>query len=536
MLERLVNFDPLTPVGLLTRAARIYPEKEAVVYGEKRYTYRQFQERVNRLASALTRAGIGKGDKVACICPNLPPMLEAHFAVPTIGAALVTINVRLSPREVAYILNHSDAKALIVDTEFAELVKAKLDEIPNIQLFINVCDVSDEKPLDGPEYEEFLLTGAPDPLPNLLEDERDLISINYTSGTTGLPKGVMYSHRGVYLNVMGEIVEHGLNRDSVYLWTLPMFHCNGWSFPWAVTAAGATHICLRKVDAEEIYRLIEREGVSHLCAAPTVLIALSKYPRAKEVKMSRHLRVVTGGAPPAPTVIKNMESIGVEVIQVYGLTEVYGPHTLCLPQQHWKDLAQDERARLMSSAGVPNATAQYLDVVDRLTMEPVPWDGKTEGEVVMRGNNVMLGYYKDPAATWEAFKGGWFHSGDLAVITPLGYLEIKDRAKDVIISGGENISSVELEFIIYQQPDVEEVAVVGVPDEKWGEVPKAFIVPKAGTNPSTQDILDFCRLHLARFKIPKYVEFGELPKTATGKIRKYELRSKEWAGRDRMVN
>lgn len=536
MSERVVNFDPLTPVGLLTRAARIYPDKEAVVYGDKRYTYREFQERVNRLARALISAGIGKGDKVAFICPNVPAILEAHFAVPMIGAALVTINIRLSPREVAYILNHSDAKALFVDTEFAGLVRSKLDEIPNIKLFVNVCDGTDERPLDGPEYEEFLLTGTPDPVPCRVEDENALIAINYTSGTTGLPKGVMYCHRGVYLNVMGEIIEHGLNAESVYLWTLPMFHCNGWSFPWAVTAVGGTHICLRKVEAAEIYRLVEREGVSHLCAAPTVLIALSKYPGAKEVKMKRPLRVVTGGAPPAPTVLKNMEAIGVEVIQVYGLTEVYGPHTLCLPQPTWKGLSQDERAHLMASAGVPNVTAQQIDVVDPFTMEPVPWDGKTSGEVVMRGNNVMQGYYKDEDATREAFKGGWFHSGDLAVINPRGYLEIKDRAKDVIISGGENISSVELEFIIYQQPDVEEVAVIGVPDEKWGEVPKAFILPKPYANPSVQDILDFCRLHLARFKVPKHVEFGELPKTATGKIRKYELRTREWAGHDRMVN
>jgi fatty-acyl-CoA synthase len=315
-----------------------------------------------------------------------------------------------------------------------------------------------------------------------------------------------------------------------------MFHCNGWSFPWAVTAVGGTHICLRKVETEAIYRLIEVEGVSLLCAAPTVLIALSKYPRAKEVQMKRPLRVVTGGAPPAPTVLKNMEAIGVEVIQVYGLTEVYGPHTVCLRQPHWKDLPQEERTGLMAHAGVPNVTAQHVDVVDTLSMKPVPWDGKTVGEIVMRGNNVMLGYYKDEQATAEAFRGGWFHSGDLAAINPQGYLEIKDRAKDVIISGGENISSVELEFIIYQQPDVEEVAVIGVPDEKWGEVPKAFIVPKPGANPSVQDIISFCREHLARFKVPKHIEFGELPKTATGKIRKYELRAREWTGHDRMVN
>jgi fatty-acyl-CoA synthase len=346
----------------------------------------------------------------------------------------------------------------------------------------------------------------------------------------------MYKHRAVYLNVLGEIIEHKLDASSVYLWTLPMFHCNGWSFPWAVTAMGATHVCLRKVAVEDVYRLIEEENVSHLCAAPTVLISLAKHRGAKDVKMKRRLHVVTGGAPPAPTVLKNVEAIGAEVIQVYGLTEVYGPHTLCLPQAHWEGFPVDHQCKLKASAGVPNVTAQHLDVVDQLTMEPVPWDGKTVGEVVMRGNNVMGGYYKDEQTTEEAFKGGWFHSGDLAVINPTGYLEIKDRSKDVIISGGENISSVELEYVIYQQPDVEEVAVIGVPDERWGEVPKAFILPKPNTNPTVEDIVQFCRLHLARFKVPKHVEFGELPKTATGKILKYELRKKEWNGREKMVN
>ncbi len=530
------SFDVLTPVHFLTRAARIYPTKEAVVYGDLRLTYQQFQERVNRLANGLLAAGIAKGDKVAFICPNTPPMLEAHFGVPLIGATLVPINIRLAPREAAFIINHSDAKAIFVDNEFSGLVASTLADLPHVKLFVNICDGKDDKPLNGPTYEEFLASSSDAQVACAVEDERDVLSINYTSGTTGVPKGVMYHHRGAHMNALAEALEHEMNAGSVYLWTLPMFHCNGWCFPWAVTAVGATHVCLRKVVPEEIYRLIEKEGVSHLCAAPTVLISMSNYPDAKDVPMKRQLRVITAGAPPAPTIIKNMESIGPKVIQVYGLTEVYGPHSICLPQPEWDQLSLDARVKHMACQGVPNVSAMHMDVVDPGTMEPVPHDGTAMGEIVMRGNNVMLGYYKAPEATEKAFQGGWFHSGDIAVVHPDGYVEIKDRSKDIIISGGENISSVEVESVLYMHPHVMEVAVVGIPDEKWGEVPKAFIVPKPGTQPTAEDIITFCRENMARYKVPKQIEFSELPKTATGKILKYELRNKEWAGRDRKVN
>jgi fatty-acyl-CoA synthase len=531
-----VCFDVLTPVCFLSRSASIFAEKTAVVYNDKRFTYQEFYDRVNRLASALRNVGIGKGDKVAFVCPNTPPMLEAHYAVPMIGAALVSINIRLAPREVAYIINHSDSKAMFVDTEFAGIVKPILDELTNIETVVNICDTSDEKPLKGMEYEEFLRTGSTSPIEPVVDDEYQVAAINYTSGTTGLPKGVMYHHRGAYLNALGEAVEFSLNSQSTYLWTLPMFHCNGWCFTWAVTAVGGTHVCLRKVVADEIYRVIEKEGVSHLCAAPTVLIGMANYPGAKDVRFKRPLEVITAGAPPAPTIIKNMESLGVNVTQVYGLTEVFGPHSICEWQTKWDDLDLEEKSKIKARQGVPYVNALYMDVVHVETMEPVPRDGRIIGEIVMRGNNVMLGYYKDLKSTEESFRGGWFHSGDLAVMHPDGYIQIMDRKKDIIISGGENISTVEVENVIYQHPDVLEVAVIPVPDDKWGEVPKAFVVAKPGTNPTSEDIINFCKQNLARFKAPKTVEFAELPKTATGKVQKFKLKNKEWAGRERRVN
>lgn len=536
MLEKKVNYDVLTPVSFLCRSAIVYTDKVAVIYRNKRYTYKDFYSRVNRLASALIKIGIGKGDKVAFICPNTPPMLEAHFAVPMIGAALIGINTRLSPREVSYIINHSDSKALFVDNEFSGLVNSIKNELTQVKTFVNICDISNERPLKGMEYEEFLGTGSDTPVECAVEDEYEVATINYTSGTTGLPKGVMYHHRGAYLNALGDALEVGLNSRSVYLWTLPMFHCNGWCFPWAVTAVGGTHVCLRKVVTEEIYRLVEAENVSHLCAAPTVLIAMANYPGVKDVKIKRRLEIATGGAPPSPTIIEQMEAIGANINHFYGLTEVYGPYSICAWQTKWDELPSNERARLKARQGVPYIVAQHLDVVDLDSMKPVPHDGKTIGEIVMRGNIVMLEYYKDPQATAEAFEGGWFHSGDLAVMHPDGYIQIMDRKKDMIISGGENISSVEIENVIYRHPDVLEVAVVSMPDPKWGEVPKAFVVPKEGCNPTAEDIINFCRENLAHFKAPKVVEFGSLPKTATGKIQKFKLREKEWTSHDRMVH
>ncbi len=536
MNESMVNYDVLTPVKFLIRSAEVYPDKVAVVNGETRYTYREFYERVNRLADALKKSGIGKNDKVAFICPNIPPMLEAHYAVPMIGAALVSVNIRLSANEVAYIINHSDAKAVFVDNEFAGTVQPVVDQLEKVEFFVNICDASDEQPLTGFEYESFLKTGAPDPVAIVVENERDIATINYTSGTTGLPKGVMYHHRGAYLNAMGEILEAGLDATSVYLWTLPMFHCNGWCFTWAVTAIGGTHVCLRAVLPDAVFQLIERENVSHMCAAPTVLVMMSNYPGAKELKMKRRLEIMTAGAPPAPMIIENVEAMGANITHTYGLTEVFGPHSVCAWKPEWDELPVEERAKLKSRQGVPFVTTQYMDVMDSVSMQPVPRDGQTIGEIVMRGNNVMLGYYKDPEATETAFAGGWFHSGDLAVMHPDGYVQIMDRKKDIIISGGENISTVEIENVIFRHPEVLEVAVIPIPDEKWGEVPKAFVVPKDGVEPTAQSIIDFCKDNLARFKAPKSVEFSQLPKTATGKIQKFKLRDKEWQGLERRVN
>jgi len=526
-----VNKSILTPVEFLNRSFLVYPQKVAIIHGDRRYTYQEFYERVNRLAGALLKAGVGPGDKVAFICTNIPPLLEAHYGVPLIGAALVCVNIRLSPGEVSYILNHSDARYVFVDSEFASLIEPS--ELGNVK-FVNICDTAAPATLDGPEYEEFLSTGSAEPVKSLIEDEDQLLSINYTSGTTGKPKGVMYHHRGAYLNAIGEILEAGIDASSVYLWTLPMFHCNGWCFTWGITSVGATHVCLRQVVAEEIYRLIEKEDVSHLCAAPTVLITMSTWPGAADVKMKRKLKIMTAGAPPAPTIIKNMEEIGADITHTYGLTEVYGPHSVCAWQPEWQNLSAEEQANMKSRQGVPYIVTHFMDVVNPVTMEPVPRDGETMGEIVMRGNNVMTGYYKDPEATEEAFAGGWFHSGDLAVIHQDGYVQIQDRKKDIIISGGENISTVEVENVIYRHPDVQEVAVIPVPDEKWGEVPKAFIVPKPGSTPNAEDIIAFTKANLARFKAPKYVEFGELPKTATGKIQKFKLRENEWRGHKRI--
>ncbi len=527
-----VNNSILTPIEFLKRSLLVYPDKVAVVHGDNRYTYREFGNRINRLASALKKVGVGKGDKVAFACPNIPAMLEAHYAVPMIGAALVSINIRLSPQEVTYIVNHSDSKILVVDSEFISLLEP--DKLENVKQFVTVCDASDNKLPGSVEYDDFLATGAEDDFEWAIDDENQLLSINYTSGTTGRPKGVMYHHRGAYLNAIGEMLESQFNVSSVYLWTLPMFHCNGWCFTWGVTAMGGTHVCLRNVIPEEIYRLIVKENVSHLCAAPTVLIMMSTWPGAKDLEMKRKLNIMTAGAPPAPTIIQNMEEIGADITHTYGLTEVFGPHSVCAWQPAWEGLSKNAQAIKKSRQGVPYIVTHFMDVVDPETMESVPWDSTTIGEIVMRGNNVMLGYYKDPEATKEAFAGGWFHSGDLAAVHEDGYVQIMDRKKDIIISGGENISTVEVESVIYRHPDVLEVAVIPVPDDKWGEVPKAFVIPKEGTNPTPEDIIEFTKSNLARFKAPKYVEFGTLPKTATGKIQKFKLREKEWKGKQRI--
>ncbi len=526
-----VNYDVLTPVRFLERTADVYGDKTAVIHGSIRRTYGEFYRRVRDLAAALAAAGIRKGDKVAFVSPNIPPLLEAHYAVPMIGAALVSINIRLSPGEVGYIINHSESRMVFVDNEFADRLEPVMDELPHVKRIVNICDASDDMPLPGTDYESFLATGTGKEAPFRVEDEREVATINYTSGTTGQPKGVMYHHRGAFLNAMGELIEFGLDNRSVYLWTLPMFHCNGWCFTWAVSAAGATHVCLRRVEPEMIYKMVASENITHLCAAPTVLIGLSAYATENHITLDHPLEIMTAGAPPAPQVILNMESVGANITQTYGLTEVYGPHSICKWQDRWEGLPPEEKAMIKARQGVPYIHSMHMDVVDPDTMDPVPRDGQTIGEIVMRGNNVMLGYYKDPKATSEAFAGGWFHSGDLAVTHPDGYIQIMDRKKDIIISGGENISTVELENTIYRHPDVLEVAVVSTPDPKWGEVPKAYVTPRPGSDPSEKEIIEFCKQQIARFKAPKQVVFGELPKTATGKIQKYKLREMEWGKR-----
>ena len=530
-----VSFNDLTPLSFLDRSAAVYANKPAVIYNDRTFTYSEMGERVNKLAGALKQVNVSKGDRVAFMVPNIPPMLEGHFGPLKLGAVLVAINIRLSAREIAYILNHSGAKVLVFDSEFADTVRAMKEDIPNVETFVQVVDVAPKADdIESVEYEEFLDTAPPGEHREELDSELSPIAINYTSGTTGLPKGVQYHARGAYLNALGEIMESGVTWRSAYLWTLPMFHCNGWCHTWGVTAVGATHVCLRRVEPAEIYRLIDKHGVTNMCAAPTILTMLYSAPEARDADLSG-LTIMTAGAPPAPQVIRTIEGMGAFIHHTYGLTETYGPTTICAIQPEWADLPADEQARLKSRQGVPFVVSEPGLRVVNPDMEDVPRDGETMGEVVMRGNIVMSGYYDDPDATATAFEGGWFHSGDLAVWHPDGYIELQDRAKDVIISGGENISSQEVEKVIMEHPGVLEVCVVGVPDDRWGEVPKAFVVPREGSDVTTDAVIEFTRDRIARFKAPKYVEFGELPKTATGKIQKYVLRDKEWEGREKRI-
>jgi fatty-acyl-CoA synthase len=499
----------LTPLEFLARSASVYRSSPAVVDGDRQLTYAEFNQRVYSCASALQRAGIGPGDRVAVLARNGLLPLEAHFAVPLIGGVLVMLNIRLKCAELATMLNHSGAKIVVGD-----------------ELVLPLCEIRDQiKQLERivTDYEAFLPEGAAPPTPHQPAED-DVISINYTSGTTGTPKGVMYTHRGSYMNSLGEVIEHGLSSRSVYLWTLPMFHCNGWCFPWAVTAVGARHICLPEVNPERAAELIEREGVTHLCGAPVVVRTLTEHCMRHGIRFESGVRMAVAAAPPPPAVIRDAESIGIQITHVYGLTETYGPHSVCAWHKEWDSESLERRAQLKSRQGVPYVIAGTdMRVVDE-DMRDVPADGRTIGEVVMRGNNVMKGYYRDPEATATAFRGGWFHSGDLAVMHPDGYIEIRDRSKDIIISGGENISSVEVERVLYDHPAVMEAAVVARQDDKWGEVPCAFVLLKEGSTATEQELIDFCRARLANFKCPKVVHFGALPKTSTGKIRKNVLR------------
>jgi fatty-acyl-CoA synthase len=533
-----VASDPLTPLVFLERTVRVFPDKTAVRYGARNWTWAEFAEDIGRFAGALARAGVGPGDRVAVLAPNVPTLLAAHFSVLKLGAALVAINTRLNADEVGYILNHCGAKVVLADPELAGAVTGAPEGLVAKPLLVNLEDPVagvTGTPLDGPRFDEFVDGAEVLPVSGGIDDENRITSINYTSGTTGRPKGVMYSHRGAALNALGEIIAHGLERDSVFLWTLPLFHCNGWCFPWAVTAAGGTHVMLRAIEPARVLELIAETGVTHFNGAPTVLLMLAEAPEAKGIHFDPPLRVATGGSPPSPTLLARMEQLGVNVTHLYGLTETYGPHVYCQMQPGWEKLDVEGRAAVLARQGVPYHAATHLRVVDG-DLHDVPADGETMGEVVMRGNNVMQGYYDDPEATAAAFAGGWFHSGDLGVVHPDGYIELRDRKKDIIISGGENISTIEVEHTLVKHDAVLECAVVAIPDEKWGEVPKAFVALKPGARASEDEIIEFCREHLAHFKCPKQVEFTELPKTSTGKIQKFRLRERSWGGAARKIN
>jgi len=536
---------PLTPLAFLRRSADVYPDKVAIVHGTARHTYADFARDAQRLARGLRASGVGPGDRVACLLPNVPQMLVAHFGVPLAGAVLVAVNTRLSSEEVRYILDHSGATLLVVDSTLLPTVTPISDSLETVREVVTLVDPQGPDAgtrADGPSWEDLLARGddgsdTSGDLPWEVEDERSTISINYTSGTTGRPKGVMYHHRGAYLNSLGEIVHSYHDPASVYLWTLPMFHCNGWCTPWAITAIGGTHVCLREVRGDAIWALIDEHRVTHLNGAPTVVTTIMNADEARTLDYP--LVVTTAGAPPSPTTILEMERMGFRIVHVYGLTETYGPYSVCQWQEGWRGLESGDRAKLQARQGVGMLQTEPMRVVEVLAddvsdwssveLVDVPADGQTMGEIVMRGNNVMSGYFRDPDATAKAFAGGWYHSGDLGVMHPDGYVELRDRAKDVVISGGENISTVEVEQAVLSHPAVLEAAVVGVPDERWGERPKAFVVLRQGQDAEPDAIIEHVRGTIARYKAPRDVEIvDELPKTSTGKIQKFELRAKEW--------
>ncbi|MBV9195794.1 MAG: AMP-binding protein [Solirubrobacterales bacterium] len=520
---RRAHRNELSPLSFLERSEFVYPDKVAVVHEDRRYTYREMGERVRRLASALRGAGLEKGDRVAFIAPNIPALLEAHYGVPAAGGVLVAINYRLNRDEVQFILEHSGARFVFVDHEFEELLGGE-----QLERRVRIDDTG--RP-DDP-YEEFLAEGSTDTLPTSLEDEAEPISINYTSGTTGRPKGVVYHYRGAYLNALGEVIETQLTPSSVYLWTLPMFHCNGWCFTWAVTAVGGRHVCLRKVDPGRIWELFDAEGITHYNGAPTVQASLLDHKSAHE--LDRVVITTVSGSPPTAELFGRLTGIGIRPIHVYGATELYGPYVICERQEGWDELPADEQGRLLGRQGVHYVIAEPVRVVDDHG-EEVAADGQTLGEVLMRGNNVMTGYFDDPQQTEETLAHGWYHSGDLAVRHPDGYIELRDRKKDIIVSGGENIPTIQVEQAVSEHPAVAEVAVVSTPDKKWGERPKAFVELTDGEEASEEDILAFAKERLPGYMRPAAVEIAKLPRTSTGKIQKNELREREWEGHERQI-
>ena len=520
------NYEPLSPLTFLERAATVYPDKPAVVHGEVRRTWGETYRRCRQLASALSQNGIGVGDTVALMCSNLPEHFEAHFGIPMIGAVLNSINTRLDAPTVAFILEHAEAKVLITEREMSPVVSKALELVKHPLLVIDIDDPSFEggELLGTMTYEQFITQGDPEFAWQGPDNEWNAITLNYTSGTTGDPKGVVYHHRGAYLNAVSNALSWGMPTHAVYLWTLPMFHCNGWCFPWTVAAVAGVSVCLRHVRAPAILGLIKDEQVDHLCGAPIVLSMMANAPAALKEGIHHKVKVMTAGAPPSPAVILGMEEMGFDVTHVYGLTETYGPCVVCAWNHDWDDQTGEERARLKSRQGVRVPMQEGLMVANPVTMVPVVKDGETMGEIFMRGNIVMKGYLKNPKTTQAAFEGGWFRSGDLAVWHPDGYIEIKDRSKDIIISGGENISSIELENILFEHPLIEDVAIVAKLDPKWGEVPCAFVTLVEGATMTEEEVIAYCREHMAHFKVPKHIIFQKLPRTSTGKLQKYILR------------
>ncbi|MDP2019385.1 MAG: acyl-CoA synthetase [Hydrogenophaga sp.] len=525
------NFAPISPLAFIERTAEVYPDRLAIVHGNLRQTWRQTYNRARQLASALQRAGIGKNDTVAVMLPNTPPMVEAHFGVPMAGAVLNALNTRLDPEAIAFMLDHGEAKVVIVDPEFAGTLRKALAlrQHKSPLLVIDVEDalfMGETQSVGSTTYESFLDGGDPAFAWSLPADEWDAIALNYTSGTTGNPKGVVYHHRGAAMNAISNVLEWDMPKHAVYLWTLPMFHCNGWCFPWTVAARAGVNVCLRRVDPQAIFDAMRDHGVTHYCGAPIVHGLLVNAPAEMKAGVPAGIKAMVAGAAPPASMIEGMEQMGFDLTHVYGLTEVYGPATVCAKHAAWDELDIGERARLNARQGVRYHLQRDVRVLNPETMQPVPQDGETMGEIMFRGNITMKGYLKNPKTTQEAFAGGWFHSGDLAVQFPDGYFKIKDRSKDIIISGGENISSIEVEDVLYRHPDVLAAAVVARPDPKWGETPCAFVELKFGVHTTPEEIVAHCKKHLAGFKVPRAVVFGELPKTSTGKIQKFELRKR----------